>query len=279
MRDILPRMPDWLNQCAAGRVQAVSEGWTAANVGGVSVTAGAINTKGAWAVISAVTPFDADGIFVELMVKSSAADQLIDIGIGASGQEGVYIPNIYYAGGSNSAYGKTFFFPFSVAAGSRLVARSQSATASVTARVAVHLMQAGTVGLPTCRNFFAFGADIVNSRGTPLADPAAGAWGAWTQLSAVIGQELKWIMPIYGDRALGTRTAGNRYAGQLGIGAAGVEYGIGPEQGWYSSSTALSINGFHGWWQHIEANQRLSGRTAVLTAASLGVDCIAYGGV
>jgi hypothetical protein len=271
-------MGDW-PLMEAGRVSSTSESWTVANGGGVSVTAGAIGVKGAAAVISASTPFEAHGIFVNFSTKSSAADQLVDILIGGAGVEQVLIPNIYYSAGSNSAYGKSFFFPCYIPAGSRITAKTQSATASVTCRVSVTLLQQSFLGLPGFSKFLALGADVTNSRGTPLTDPTAAAWGAWTQIVASLSDTIAWIMPIFGDRAIATRTSGNKYHGQLGEGGAGVEQAFGPEYPWYSSSTALSINGFQGFFMEMTKNERLAARYTATTATNLGIDCVVYGAV
>jgi hypothetical protein len=271
-------MPDW-PLVEAGRMSSTSESWTVANGGGVLVTAGAINTKGTPAVVSASTPFEAHGIFVTFSTKSSAADQLIDIMVGGAGVEQVLIPNIYYAAGSNSAYGKHFFFPACIAAGTRVTARSQSATASVTARVSVALLQQSFLGLPGFSRFLAFGADTAASRGTPLGDPAANAWGAWTQLTASLSDTIAWLLPIFGDRAIATRTSGMKWHGQLGEGAAAAEQSFGPEYPWYSSSTALSISSFVGFPTEIASGQRLSARYTASAITNLGIDCVVYGAV
>lgn len=260
------------------RVQPVSESFTTANGGGVLVTAGAINTKGAVAVVSASTPFDSWGVHVALTNKSAAADLLVDIMLGVAGQEYSIIPNIYYTAGSNSSYGKNYFFPVFIPAGSRVTARSQSATASVTCRVAAWLMQAGAKGHPCVGKIVDLGTNLAASRGTPLGDPAAASWGAWTQIAATAGFDLDWILGVFGDRAIATRTAGNKMWAQVGVGAAGQEYGISPEQGWNCSSTSMSINGFHGFWTPVPSSVRVAARYGATTATALGIDCIVYGG-
>lgn len=271
-----------MNLAGGARLPAASEGFGIANEGGALVTAGAINTKGTPAVVQATTPFDADMIIVQLTSKSSAADQLIDLMIGGAGSEVVVVPNIYYTAGSNSAYGKTFMFPVAIPAGSRLSARSQSATASVTARVAVYLIQTGTLGMQSFSKIVAYGASTAASRGTGITDPgAAGAWGAWTQVVAATSEPLKWILPIFGDRSVATRTSGAKYVAQIGRGANPNEQGVGPEHAWNSSSTSFSISSFQGVPCDIASGERLSVRWggSSVVAASLGVDVVIYGGV
>lgn len=272
-------MPEAQSLCSAGRLPAASEGFTIASQGGVLATAGAINTKGTAAVIQATTPFDAHGCWVQLTSKSAAGDQLVDICVGGSGAEVALIPNIYYTAGSNSSYGKTYFFPVSIPGGSRLSAKVASATASVTCRVAVYLQQQSELGLPTVDRIIAFGADTAASRGTPLGDPAAASWGAWTQISASVSDHLHWLCPVFGDRAIATRTSGNKMIGQMGRGAAAAEQGIGPEIPWNCSSTSNSINRWDGWWGDIPAGERMVARYGASTATALGMDVIIYGGV
>lgn len=263
----------------AGRASAVAEAFAVANGGGVQVIASAsINTKGAWAVISAATPWEAHGVCVELTIKSSGADQLIDIGWGTAGNEHVIIPDILYTGGSSSSYNRCMWFPIHIPAGVRLVARTQSQTASVNCRVAVSLFQQAWLGVPSLQHIDAFGVDAAATGGLALSAPAANGWGAWVQMAAAAGANYKWVMPVWGDAGITTRTSGQRFHGQLGMGAAAAEVAIGPEYPWSSSSTSFSQNMFHGFWTDIPASERIVARYNSSAITTLGCDCVVYAG-
>lgn len=271
-------MPDWLNMQQAGRVSALGESFTIAGGGGVTFTCGVANTKGSWAVVSAATPWEAHGIYVGLTIKSAAADALVDIGLGTAANEFVLIPNLYWTGGSSSSYNKGFWIPVNIPAGVRLAVRAQSATASLTGLCSITLFEQAMLGLPSVGRVTALGAITATSLGTALGAPGAGAWGAWTQIAATAGENFKWIMPVFGDLSIASRTSGQRFHGQMGLGAAAAEIGLGPEYPWSSSSTSFSTNMHHGFWTDIPSSERVVARYGSSAATTLGCGCVIYGG-
>lgn len=272
-------MPDWLNASGAGRVSEVGESFVIGNGGGVLVTCGSANTKGNWAVVSAATPFDAHGIVATFAAKSAAGDQLLDIGIGSAGVEHVIAPDLLWTGGSSSGYNKTMWIPVTIPKGARLVCRSQSIAGATTGRVSVCLMQAGMLGLPALGKIIAMGADTSATGGVSLGNPAgSNTWGAWTEIIASVAKPLKWIMAVFGDQGITSRTSGQRYFGQMGRGSGGNEKPIGPEVTWSSSSTCFSINQWVGLWTDIPDGERLVARYGASGTGTPGVDSVIYGG-
>lgn len=272
-------MPDWLNMQEAGRVSATGEAFTIAGGGGVTFTCGAANTKGNWAVVSAATPWEAHGICVSLAIKSSGGDQLVDIGMGTAAAECVIVPNIYWTGGSSSSYNKCFWFPINIPAGVRLVVRGQSIAGATTGLASVCLFQHGFMGVPSCGTIVSLGANTGTTGGIALGAPAGNnTWGAWTQVIASGTQHFNWIMPVFGDAGVTTRTSGQRFFGQIGMGAAAAEIAIGPEYPWSSSSTAFSTNMWHGFWTDVPASERIVARYGSNATTTLGCHTVLYGG-
>lgn len=103
---------------------------------GQLVTSGAINTKGSWAVLTESLPFQVGS--VELTYGGSAAsatrtDMLLDLAVGASGQEFVIFPNFLVGWRAGVATGmSTVTLPLTIPKGSRVCVRIASVIASDT---------------------------------------------------------------------------------------------------------------------------------------------------
>lgn len=105
---------------------------------GTTLNPGAtINTKGAWAELSASAPNDLRELLVALRRDNDnpgavEASWLVDIGIGAAGAEQVVIPDVWcYATGYNDFKGaSTLWMPAQIPTGSRVAARCACNTAS-----------------------------------------------------------------------------------------------------------------------------------------------------
>ena len=100
---------------------------------GTTVTAGGTaNQKGAYVQLSAATAADYYGFYL-FASSITAANILVDVAVGAAGSEVLLIGNFYLPGSTvQTAY---VFLPIAVKAGSRLAARSASATLSATCYV------------------------------------------------------------------------------------------------------------------------------------------------
>lgn len=100
------------------------------------ITAGTANVKGSWVQLVASTSIDFATLIVVAGMQSTSS--VLDLGIGAAASEVALIQNVMLRG--TQAAGcvvHPFILPLSVPAGSRLAARSQSATASATVQVSV----------------------------------------------------------------------------------------------------------------------------------------------
>ena len=112
--------------------------FNAGSTTGVTVTAsGSSNTKGSYAQLIAATARDYIGLFFAVgragSLPSTSGSHLMDVAIGASGQEKIILPNLVfeYAAAAEAYYPETegpYFI--AVPAGTRLAARSQSDTSS-----------------------------------------------------------------------------------------------------------------------------------------------------
>jgi hypothetical protein len=182
-------MPDWPllegQRYAAGGVDA-------ANSRGTTVTTGTANVKSAsWVQLIASTPFEATGMMVTLSDAAAGGDFLVDIAIGAAGQEVVICPNLCAASGTGSVTrGAFYFIPISIPAGSRISAKSQSSLAAAsTIRVSLHFMGQGFISEASLSRVIAYGANTADSGGVTIdpgtvantkgtADPG-GTSGGW----------------------------------------------------------------------------------------------------
>jgi hypothetical protein len=266
-------MGDWPLEEAA---RISSYGFTTTIPTGVTVTCGAANVKGAYAVVGNA-PHDSDSIWLMVGAKSVATDYLVDIAFGASGSERVVIENILYTGNTSGAGAKTFFFPLKVPANTRVTVRAQSAGAN-TIQVGIHFFEASFEGMPSCNRFITYGSVPSTSSGTALAAPGAGAWGAWTTITPATAADHIWIMGILGDQDISTRTASQKWAWQVGEGSAGNEYIVQPETWFTSTSTVFGISAFYGTWQSVPIRERLSMRYGASAALTLGADGVIIAG-
>jgi hypothetical protein len=101
---------------------------------GTAVTASATaNTKGAWVEIVASTSMESQWAVLSILNDGTPGKyNLVDIAIGASGQEQVIVPNLFVPGVQTSqltACGKVAI-PLNIPAGVRIAARAQSDVSS-----------------------------------------------------------------------------------------------------------------------------------------------------
>jgi len=183
-------MPLWVPPANGS---AIESNQTTTAAGGTTVTGSAtVNTKGAWTQLIASTSFDAYGIMVwctNTYVSATAADQLTDIGIGASGSEIVLIPDLLtgWVGGSGAGLpdnGGAYYFPLRIPAGSRVSARMQANQVSDTVDVIVVLFERPMIpGMWVGSRVTAYGVVSASSQGT-LVTAGSGAYGSLTSLTA-----------------------------------------------------------------------------------------------
>ncbi len=129
----------WLGFGATGDV--VAYGPTLADSGLVAVTAGAINTEGAWAELSAATAYQMKwinvGVFHDATAVVTGSGMLLDLAIGALGAEVVIVPDIVLRASvdTDGAGPEVSPIPVDIPAGVRLAARLQASIAAGTSTV------------------------------------------------------------------------------------------------------------------------------------------------
>lgn len=181
-------MPTWPVALGDGQ-QTQSYGAAPTTVLGVSIastsTANAKPTS--WSVLTASTAFDAVGIYVTMPSHGSTCGMFVDIGVGPDNPNTVVIiPNIYFSFPKTPDAGLELYFPISIPAGSRLVARFQATTGSLTAYLAIRLQGAGGLSHPPRSVVQAIGDVLAQTRGTEIPSPVVTnplVTGEWTKLS------------------------------------------------------------------------------------------------
>lgn len=208
---------------------------------GTTVTAGGTaHTKGSWAELIASTGADAEGVYVKVVdvaASGVATSMLLDIGTGAAASETVLLPDLLvgYAG-EDQSMGRGYFFPVSIASGTRISARCQSVNASDTAIVGVWLVQS-IQHLEGATSVEAIGEDTVNSQGTNVPS-ANNAWGAWQSLGAVSADVNCLIPGVDADGDVTIPAADDQWLIKIGYGtnppgSGGVEI----DAVWYFATT------------------------------------------
>ncbi len=125
--------------------KVVSIGDNLAASKGVTLTVpGAINTKGAWTQITAATaePFAGLGVSIQggADVSELAAEQLVDIGMGASGNETVLIPDlaVHTTAAEQVTIQSPLVYGVPIPPGARLVARYATSLTGSSLDVSLH---------------------------------------------------------------------------------------------------------------------------------------------
>jgi hypothetical protein len=246
------------------------------------------NTKGTWTEIIASTSAAATWVQVHVdstFVSGNDTSMLLDIGIGAAASETVLIPNIgcgfrgtAFTGNIYNNSGSDWFFPLSVAAGSRLSARAQSAKAAgATALVHISLWSSG--GGISGSAIDAIGANTATSRGVDVVAGLSNVEGDWTEITSSTSNDyraLLWAIQGAGDSGL--------LAGQLlldiGKGGSGSETVIlsnRPNVLGTSETLAPNPGAFLPVLASLPSGTRLAARAQFDSASAQSVDVILYG--
>lgn len=243
---------------------------------GVTVTGGAANTKGAYATISAALPFSAAAIVVSVGSKSATGDYLLDIAIGAAASERIVIPNLSVTGPAYSA--GFYYFPVRLPGGVRLAARCQSTTASATLGVFVTVIGSGFLDLPGFNRVEALGASTADSGGTGLTNPTViNTFPAWIQIGGATSFRYQWIVMAIGNQNIGSRTSGQRFLFEAGVGAGGAQRALLPAVPLGTPTGGLVPSSSYGFPCDIPAGSALWGRYSSAALTTLGADMFLYG--
>lgn len=191
-----------------------------------SVTAGAANTKSAWASLADPVARSLAGLIIVPHGPANAS-YLLDIGIGPSGggSEQVLLPDLLISGGSTAVQCFSHFFPIRVPKGCRLSGRVQSTTASASCPMQVNgLPRSNLNPVESFGRCVAEGVTAGSSGGTQL-DPGGTANtfpASFTQIVASTAGPTRGMVALLGGRA-NTARATCRWDLQLAVGGAGSE--------------------------------------------------------
>lgn len=185
------------------------------------------HVKGAYTQLVASTAFNATGLWVWLHSGTVNTRWLVDLAIGASGQEDVIIPNMQFSAGAttDAAGALSAYFPIAIGVGSRLAARAQSADAGgVNTRVGLLLMGQGFLPSQPVSIVDTYGAQpgstITNSID---AGASANTKGAYTEISASTVRPIRYLVLTASYRQR-TTTANPHFLVDISVGAAGSEH-------------------------------------------------------
>lgn len=188
---------------------------------GVAVTTGALNTKGAWAQLTAASGIAAAG-FVLDVCPIGPAEFLVDVGIGAGGSEVVLVSNLLVSvvGVAEGVTVASIPIPVAIPAGSRISIRAQASVATQTLYCSAVLYSGDVPGSTSCETL---GALTAGSGGTVI-DPGAvaGTKGAWSELVAATAAAIKACVLLIGGGADASRVNAF-WALDIGVGGAGSE--------------------------------------------------------
>jgi hypothetical protein len=249
--------------------------------GTVVTASGTAHTKGSYVQLIASLNFDV--YLVKMMLTDVSASTtntafLVDIAIGAAGQEEVIIPNINagYACPAVGGAGLMYEFPLYIPAGSRVAARAQAAIVSDTANLMLWCYGEPRYPIWAGRQVVDYGADLATSRGVTIVAGTAGAEGAWTQIVAATTQDHNYIHAGVGGAADTSVLNAMAYM-DIGVGAAAAETPIVEDLAWLSTTTE-DMRGFFPLAMpvNVKSGERLSVRISESGAAQ-SYDTILYG--
>lgn len=236
------------------------------------------NTKGAWLELIASTAEDFDRLLVMFSQATSNVSHLLDVGIGAAGSEVVIAPDIHTSAGNNAS--EWFEVPRSIPAGTRIAVRNQCSTASSQLRVGVVGSKGGWFTPQGGGDIAAYGAATADSGGTSIDSGAtANTFGAWVQLTASTGADVKALAVRTGGKNNVTPTTGQGLL-QIGVGAAAAEVGL-FEVPFQIGTTRDNFGPMPPSWfpVSVPAGSRLAARwmSTVTDATDRQMDVVAYG--
>ena len=239
----------------------------------------AANTKGNWTQLTASTPCQANGFWLNLGQANQARDWLTDIAIGPAGSEKVIISNLLV---SKSFPVYSLYFPLTLPAGIRIVARTQNTgTGSSYINVGIILNTPGFLPSATLSRCTTYGANEADSGGVSVdSGETAHTKGAWSEIVASTTYPVKMLFAIPGLRNVNRVNLYQATLFDIGIGAAGSEIVVVPNIYFLNPGYSLfNPPAFGPYMVNIPAGSRLVVRAqhATNNATDRLVDYILYG--
>lgn len=229
---------------------------------------GSNNTKADWTELVASSSFAADSLGLVMFAGTTVADCLVDIATGAAASESVILENIPYGMGNTTGTPcGSLILPISIASGSRVSARYQASTSTMTMRLAGYLMAKDTVAFHECTSSVTYGANTTDSGGAGV-DPggSANTKGVYTELSASTSADIKWLVVGISNQINGARS-GAFFLVDIATGAESSESVVVPDL-FFAMSALTDAPGFH-WFFPVPIEIASGTRLAVRAASNI----------
>lgn len=215
-------MPDYPS--LPTRAFITTYGADTANTRGATVSAPAAqNQKGSWYEIASALTYPAFGFYLHIAERNSLPqDALLDVAIGAAGQEQIIIPDLLHT--TIRAPVWVYYFPIYMPAGVRVAARVQSTAADRVFDVVLNTVSAEFMaGYPLGGSVTTYGANAADSGGVTV-DPGGTAHtkGAWSEITSATTRPMRQVLIVIGGIANTTKTACT-WLIDVGVGASGSE--------------------------------------------------------
>lgn len=271
-------MADWPLAGGGQRLDTFLE--RTATSDGTPITVASVNTKGSWVEASTASPYEANGIIVN--VRQSVAGSpscMVDIGVGAAGSEVVVVPDLLFS--SRLGHPATVWLPIKIREGSRIAVRCQCTSTANIPQVTITLIGGSLNQPPGYSRMLAYGVVAGTSRGAVVdAGAAANTKGAYTQITAATTQPIKWLLAAFTAGA-NAALADSSSLIDIAVGAASSEVVIIPDilMGKQLASDVLTPQLFGPVPVDIPEGTRLAVRAqcSTATAADRVFDCALYG--
>lgn len=191
----------------------------ASNIGTLITAAGSTHTKGAYSSgqLIAATTDDTYGVWLtwgRSFTSATLTNQLLDIGIGASGSEETIISNLQTGWAD---VGNSLWLPLFIPGGTRIAARIQGQIASDTLALGIFLHQAPSAPpWPVFTVCDAYGADTAGTGGLTHTAGTSGAESTWTNIGSTLSRNYGGMFPMIQGNADTTLSA-NGFHVELGV--------------------------------------------------------------
>jgi len=208
------------------------------NSRGIQITSGSANVKGSWVELIASTGIDYNTI--ELFVRTfTAAQLLMDIGIGSAGNEVVVAENLYVgAAGSTRGQMTNMQLPIYIPSGTRISCRTQASSSSTGVLCSGVGYSGGIGGTRGRAKVIANGADTSDSGGVAVdAGGVADTKGSWVEITSATSVDARELLLITGV-GLNSSLSVADFLVDIGIGSAGNEEIIVPNIHLFTDATA-----------------------------------------
>lgn len=208
---------------AAGQITSNLPATPSTTTFGTRATGSAtVNTKGAWAQVTASLPHDAYGFWLTMAgtaVSATSTDMLLDIGIGAAASEVVLVPDLLSGWiGTPTQAPRSLFIPIFIKKGTRVAIRCQGVIASDTVDC-MFFFNSGDPANPG-RLFSgcdAYGIVSASSAGLAHTPGNTGAESTWSNIGGVTSKSYGAILPLI--QSSNTTTTAVAYHWELGVGS------------------------------------------------------------